>query len=143
MQRRDIELLLVSGLVGPPLASFCFLLASTVGRYGLAGLATLDIAFVTGTWPFAYLFAFLPTLIAAAGNALVARWALSQLSRLALSLPIGAIPLLLSLSWLAEDDASGQMQIGELVSLGFAGAMTSLLCVALVESFGTALREQG
>jgi hypothetical protein len=129
-------------VIGPPLASFCFVLATTVSRYGLAGLATLDIAFVTGTWPFAYLLAIVPTLVAAAGNALVARWALSQISRLALSLPIGAIPFLLSLGWLAEDDVAGQMQVGELVSLGVAGAMTSLLCVALVESFGTTLREQ-
>jgi len=142
MQRRDVELLVLGGVIGPLLASFGFLLATTLYRQGLAGLAHLDIAFVTGTWPFAYLLAFVPSLIAAAGNAVVARWAPSQLPRLALALPIGAVPFLLSLSWMAEDEVGGEIRIGELVCLGFAGAISSLLCVAVVESFGTPLKKQ-
>lgn len=141
IQRRDVELLIVSAVLWPPLASSWFLLASTVSRQGLAGLGALDISFVTGTWPFAYLLAMVPTLIAVAGNALVARWVPSRGSRLVLALPIGAFPFVLSLSWLAEDEAMGGMQIGGVASLGFAGAMTSLLCVALIESFGTPVRE--
>lgn len=138
MWRRDIALLLLGALCGPPLASVCFLLASGIGRHGLASLQAFDLAFVTATLPFAYLFAFVPSLIAAGSNALVGRWTASQPIRLALSLPIGAIPFMLSLSWLAEGENGGPFSVPDLAGLGIAGALVSLIGVAAVDSFGAA-----
>lgn len=131
-------LLLVSVVIGPPVASFAFLLATAVGRHGIAGLQAFEIDFFVATIPFAYLFTVVPSLIAAGGNALVGRWTDSQGYRLALALPIGAIPFMLALSWLAEGEAGGPFSAPDLAGLGIAGALASLLSVALVDSFAVA-----
>jgi len=141
MQRRDLEIVILSGLFGPPLASFLFLFGSGIGRYGIAAIGELDLELIIATWPFAYLIAGVPTLVGAVANAVVARWAPPQGPRLLLALPLGAAPYLLSLGWLADIDPGGRIDATSLSALGLTGAAVSLLCVALVESFGTPLRE--
>jgi len=139
MQRRDVELIGLGLLVAPPLAAVLFLAATGVARHGLQGLYTLDLGFLVGTFPFSYVIALVPALVAMTGNAFLARLVRGQGLRLLLALPIGAIPFLIDLGFLASDEGGGPIG-AEMLGLGLAGALASLVCVALVEAFGTPLR---
>ncbi|MBU1176020.1 MAG: hypothetical protein KKH72_11515 [Alphaproteobacteria bacterium] len=137
MQRRDFELLALGLLVMPPLAAVLFMSATALSRAGPAGLASLDIGFLVGTFPFSYLLSLPPSLAAMAANAMVGRWLGGQAERLLMSLPIGIVPFLVILGWLATDDKTGQLRLAEYGGLAAAGALASLACVGLVEAFGT------
>lgn len=137
MQRRDFELLALGFVVMPPLAAVLFLSATTLSRTGPAGLASLDIGFLVGTFPFSYVLALPSSLVAVAANAVAARWIGGQAERLMMSVPIGIIAFLVVLSWLVTDDTTGQLRLDEFAGLAAAGALASLACVGLVEAFGT------
>ena len=130
---RDVVLVIVSLVFGPPIASLVVVAGSAVGQGGLDVLAQFNPRFYFATLPFAYFLAWLPMLIVAVCNLVVARL-VPEIWRLVLALPIGAITFLALLGWLGED-AGGVRNLDETVSIGLAGAVASLICLAVMEAF--------
>jgi hypothetical protein len=130
---RDIGLVIVSLVLGPPIAGLVTVAGSAVGQGGLAVLADFNAGLYLATLPFAYFLAWLPMLIVAVCNLVVARL-VPEIWRLVLALPIGAMTFLVLLGGLAEH-AEGVRNLGETVSIGLAGAVASLICIAVIEAF--------
>ena len=137
MWRRDVALVALGVVVGPWLVAGLFLVGSSVARHGLDGLLRFDPAFLWETFPFSWFIPLIPSVIVAVANAVVGRVTASQTGRLGLALFIGALVFGFDLSWLAEDDATGHLNLAELIALGLAGALASLIQVALVDAFAT------
>lgn len=140
MLRRNIVLMIVSLLVGPPLATIVFFVLKSLVRLGPMAFAALDVNFLVASFPFAYLLGWSSMLAAAIGNMLVARVVNSEGLRLVLSMPIGALAFGLFLSWLAQDDKTGKLDAASMMEIGIAGAAASLVSLALVEAFSPAKR---
>jgi hypothetical protein len=140
VQRRDVILIIVSLLVGPPIASVLYLFFTAMLRLGVAGAQALDLELLLAMFPFFYLIAWPALLATAIGNAVVARWVKGERSRLLVSLPIGALALMVLLHWLTTDDAGQNADLALLACLAAAGAIASLVSVALVEAFNVRLR---
>lgn len=138
MRWRDGLLLVVSLLAGPPIAALVILVGFGIAQHGPVSIAFFDPQFYLASIPFSYLIAWLPMLIAAAGNVALSRL-VSEVWRLLLALPAGAAPFVVQLGWLAEDEG-GVSKPGELLSISLGGALASLVCVALVEAFGPEFR---
>lgn len=135
MRWRDGLLVIVSLVLGPPVAALVAMFGFGIARHGVAASVNFDIQFYVATLPFAYVVAWLPMLIAAVANAVVARLA-SEPWRLAAALPIGAISFVLQLGWLGED-AAGEGQLSDLFSIGLGGALASVVCVAVIDAFAS------
>ena len=138
MQWRDGLLVVVSLLAGPPIAALVALLGIGVARTGPGAVATFDVQFYTATILFAYILTWLPMLVAAVANAVLSRF-VSETWRLLLALPVGAVPFVVQLGWLADNEAGGS-DVADLLSVGLGGALASLVCVAAIEVFGPKLR---
>lgn len=137
MQWRDGLLVGACLLLGPPVAALVSYVGFGVTRHGVASIQFFDLQFYLATLQFAYIVSWLPMLVAGIANAIVSRFA-SEPWRLAAALPAGAVPVVIQLGWLAEDEVSSR-QMNDLFVLGLAGAVASLVCVALVEAFGPKL----
>lgn len=136
MQRRDVEMLLVTLVLGPMLAAILLFVVIGLLRFGLPGLATLDLALIVAAWPFAYLLAGPAVLAIGIANAVIAHLVRSDVLRLLLALPVGALIFAVGLDWLQAEGADTPGAVP------FTGALVSLLCMALVGAFGTPLRER-
>ena len=135
MWRRDVALVALSVVVGPWLVAALFLTGSSLARHGLAGFLRFDPAFLLETFPFSWFIPLIPSVIVGVANAVVGRATASQLGRLGLALAIGALVFIFDLNWLAVDDGTGLVNPAELAALGVAGALASLIQVALVDAF--------
>ncbi len=140
IQRRDVVLIILSLLVGPPIASVLYLVFTATLKLGVAGIEAFDLELLLAMFPFFYLTAWPGLLATAIGNAVVARWLKGERSRLLVSLPIGALALMVLLHWLTTDDAGQNTDLALLSCLAAAGAIASLISVVLVEAFGIRLR---
>lgn len=134
MQWRDGVLVGACLLLGPPIAALVSYVGFGIARHGVQSLQFFDIQFYLATLLFAYLISWLPMLVAGIVNAIVSRFA-SEPWRLVAAVPVGAIPVVVQLGWLAEDEVNGR-QVSDLFVIGLGGALASLVCVALVEAFG-------
>ena len=135
MQRRDIEMLLVTIVAGPALSPFVLFVVDALLRFGPIGPTQIDFFLVAATLPFAYLLASPWVLAIGVANTVVARFARADSLRLLLALPIGAVAFAIGLQWLGTEEGGTTPE-----AIPLAGALVSLLCVALVGSFGTPLR---
>lgn len=138
MQWRDGLLIVACLLLGPPLVSLVMVASLSVADGGVAALAALNLEFYFGTMLFAYILGWFPAALAGGGNAVASRlvgpgW------RLLVALPVGAVPFLVSLAWLAEGEG-GAYDPNTLVGIALGGALASLIVVAMVEAFGPPLR---
>lgn len=140
MLRRNIVLMIVSLLVGPPLAAIAFFVLKAVVKLGPLASSALDLNFLVATFPFAYLLGWPSMLAAAIGNMLALRFVNSEGLRLVLAMPIGGLAFGVFLSWLAQDDKTGKLDAASLMEIGIAGAVASLVSLALVEAFSPAKR---
>ena len=131
---RDGGLVLVCLLLGPAVAEVTFLIGSGIGRFGPNALLAFDFRFILGALPFTYFVTVWANLTVAAANLVARRVTSSANLRLLLALPIGAASYLGFLSWLTQTEDT--YLTGELVALGIAGMLASLLPVAVIESFG-------
>lgn len=137
MQRHDVEVIVVTLFLGPALSAVVYFLSIAFIQYGLLGIASLDPRLVVSSVPFGYLIAGPPLIVVAIANVLAARLARSDVLRLLLALPVGALCFAVGLSALTKGEtafAPGAIPI--------TGAVVSLICVALVEAFGTPLRRK-
>jgi hypothetical protein len=138
IQRRDVALMIVTLVLAPPVAGAVFLLSTVIARFGLGGIPAFDAGLFLGTLPFTYLLSLIPTVVVATANALLARLSPSEAKRLLLALPAGAVPFVVGLGWLANDEPARTTDPSTLVAVAFAGAVASLTCVAIVDAFSPA-----
>jgi hypothetical protein len=134
MMSRAIALVILAAVAGPPLAAALFLVVGGLFRFGPPALAGLGETLGLAVTPYTWLIALVPALIAGIANAVALRLVPRETLRLLAALPLGAAPYLLLLNWLAVDEATGSYVAGDLAALGIAGAVASLVCVALVET---------
>jgi len=137
---RDAAIVVVTLVLGPPIASLVVLLGSGIGQFGLAALLAFDVLFYLASLPFAYFLAAVPSLIAAGCNVVAGRFVDGETWRLMLALPFGALPFFVLLGWLAEEQSGGWNR-GDFVSIGLGGALASFISLALVEAFWSKPRQ--
>jgi hypothetical protein len=137
MIQRALALVIVAGVLGPPIAAVSFLVLTGVFRFGVRALAALgpDILGLAFT-PYTWLLATVPALASGVVNAVAARFLPTEVLRLLIALPVGAVAFLICLNWLLWDPVTGVAAANDVAAVGLSGALASLVCVALVESFG-------
>lgn len=138
MKKRIVAHIAVSVLVGPPLAGVVFLITTGLLRFGPVVLDHIGPTFGLAITPYSWLIAFIPALIAGAVNGAAVLVLPRPSPRLLLAPVVGAIVFALCLNWLAQEGANGLSGGDVLTAIAVAGAVASLICVALVESFGGA-----
>jgi hypothetical protein len=138
MRLSDLARVAAGAILAPPLAALAFLVLSGVLQHGLAALEFMGTVALYALTPYTWLIAGLPGLVVGIVNAIAARLTRAEVVRLLLALPVGAIPFLLLVGWLTQDQETGAYNAPDLAALGLAGAFASLICVALVESFAPA-----
>lgn len=135
MRIGDLLLVVVTAVFAPPIAALAFLGLTAVLRHGPQGVAALGAAVQYALTPYTWIIALVPALLAGAANAVAGRLVRTQVLRLLVAIPAGTVPFLGLVGWLAQDQETGAFVLADLVALGMAGGLASLVCVALVESF--------
>jgi hypothetical protein len=133
---RIVAHIAVAVVVGPPLAAVIFLMATGLMRFGPAVLDHIGPTFGLAITPYSWLIAIVPAFVVGLIDGAALLVLRRQGPRLLLAPVVGGLAFPGFLTWLAEDETTGVLDFSTLGALGVAGALATLICVALVESFG-------